>query len=505
MKKNNFNSFAFCILLLACNSIAYASTPPTTPLWDASNGPTIVFSNSEIALFWLPSTSSVGLAGYYIYRCTGTNCNLPSQPTFNVTDPTSTFWGDATLSAGTSYSYTIAAYDTAGNISAQSAVTTATTTGSSSDIVPVIGFGSGGNGVGQVGDNFNFIMNGSTLTTGGLVYGNSNYNWNWDFGDGTTFSSGSSVGHSYSKVGTYTVTLTIYNTSSGDQASVQQSVTVIPPTIAGLVLRLRSNGDINDYSGNQLVITPGGAGMPGFASGVSGHGIYLDGTLTGSYGDVKDNALLDGLSALTLSVHAMKNTASASGTIYIKQGEYSISLASQGVTATLTNSTGTTVTLSAPSVSNNNILWHHYAVTYDGTTAILYFDGTNVASQAFSGFIAINPTSDLLLGITPSGNTFNGSLDWVRLYNQALTLSQIQFLYNGSNYGDVSNGGGNPVTIYDAYLTAEYAVGLINLNSPQLAQAKVTGEVNPTIYDAELIAQKSVGLILKFPADITGE
>ena len=165
----------------------------------------------------------------------------------------------------------------------------------------------------------------------------------------------------------------------------------------------------------------------------------------------------------------------------------------------MTNSTGNTVNLSAPAVSNNDTNWHHYAVTYDETTAILYFDGTVVDSQPFSGVLANNP-ADLLVGTTPSGNTFNGSLDWVRLYNQALPVSQIQFLYSGTLYGDVSNNGN--ITYYDAYLTA---AGSNNLTAAQLAQAEVSGDASPSSNDALLIAQKALNLILKFPADITEE
>jgi len=129
LKKKFFIILLFGFLLLIWNSAVYADPYSlSAPLWDTKNGPSVMLSNTEIAIYWLPSASSA-LAGYYIYRCQGENCVLPSQPTFKVNDPSATFWGDATLNAGKYYRYTIAAYDKAGNVSHQSSVISANTTG----------------------------------------------------------------------------------------------------------------------------------------------------------------------------------------------------------------------------------------------------------------------------------------------------------------------------------------------------------------------------------------
>ena len=78
-------------------------------------------SSSQINLSWTASTDNVGVTGYKVYRG---GAQIGTSP--------STSYQDAGLTASTSYSYTVAAYDAAGNTSAQSASATATTQAASS-------------------------------------------------------------------------------------------------------------------------------------------------------------------------------------------------------------------------------------------------------------------------------------------------------------------------------------------------------------------------------------
>jgi len=73
-------------------------------------------STSQINLTWAASTDNVGVTGYQVFR-NGTK----------VATVTATNYSDTGLSASTTYSYAVAAVDAAGNVSAQSTGTTATT------------------------------------------------------------------------------------------------------------------------------------------------------------------------------------------------------------------------------------------------------------------------------------------------------------------------------------------------------------------------------------------
>ncbi|MEA3224943.1 MAG: LamG-like jellyroll fold domain-containing protein, partial [Planctomycetota bacterium] len=79
--------------------------------------------------------------------------------------------------------------------------------------------------------------------------------------------------------------------------------------------------------------------------------------------------------------------------------------------------------------------WTHLAATYDGSAMKLYFNGEIVAEMDASGDIS---TSDepLIIGnkheTAPGGDEFNGILDDVRIYNRALSHSEIKKLGGNS-------------------------------------------------------------------------
>jgi len=88
-------------------------------------------SASQIALSWSPSTDNVGVAGYNVYR----NGN-------QIATTTATSFQDSALSAATTYSYSVAAFDAANNVSAQSSVASATTQQAADTIAPTVTIGS---------------------------------------------------------------------------------------------------------------------------------------------------------------------------------------------------------------------------------------------------------------------------------------------------------------------------------------------------------------------------
>jgi glucosylceramidase len=89
------------------------TTPPSAPagLAASATGPT------SAALSWTPSTDNVAVTGYDVFR-NGTQVGTTGTAGY----------ADTGLNASTSYSYTVKAYDAAGNVSAASAAATVTTT-----------------------------------------------------------------------------------------------------------------------------------------------------------------------------------------------------------------------------------------------------------------------------------------------------------------------------------------------------------------------------------------
>jgi hypothetical protein len=70
--------------------------------------------------------------------------------------------------------------------------------------------------------------------------------------------------------------------------------------------------------------------------------------------------------------------------------------------------------------------WTHLAITYDGSSQRLYINGVEVANRAQSGTIATSAEVLRIGGNSVWGEYFQGRIDEVRIYNRALSASQIQ-------------------------------------------------------------------------------
>ncbi|MGN9843775.1 LamG-like jellyroll fold domain-containing protein [Nonomuraea sp. H19] len=70
--------------------------------------------------------------------------------------------------------------------------------------------------------------------------------------------------------------------------------------------------------------------------------------------------------------------------------------------------------------------WTHLAATYDGTTLRLYINGNQVAQTTKTGNIRTDTAPLRIGGNSIWGEHFNGLIDEVRIYNRALTPTQIQ-------------------------------------------------------------------------------
>ncbi len=136
------------------------TTPPSVPANLAVSGVT----SSSVSLSWSPSTDNVGVAGYRVYR-DGSQIGTATGTTFT----------DTGLSASSRHTYTVAAYDAAGNVSAQSSGVTATTS-------------SGGGGSGGCTATYSvpnawssgFTANVTVTNTGTSTSHGWTVNWAWD-------------------------------------------------------------------------------------------------------------------------------------------------------------------------------------------------------------------------------------------------------------------------------------------------------------------------------------
>jgi hypothetical protein len=78
-----------------------------------------------------------------------------------------------------------------------------------------------------------------------------------------------------------------------------------------------------------------------------------------------------------------------------------------------------------------NNQWHMLTVTYNGTSAVLYYDGVAVNSGSFTQNVDIEATRRLAIGSWVNGGAnFNGEIDVMQIYNRGLSASEVSQNYN---------------------------------------------------------------------------
>src|SRR5712672_3220203 len=108
------------------------TTPPSAPTGLTASA----VSSSQINLSWAASSDNVGVSGYRVFR-NGTQIATTSATSFT---------NNTGLSPSTTYTYAVAAFDAAGNLSAQSSPASATTPAASDTTPPTVGITSPANG-----------------------------------------------------------------------------------------------------------------------------------------------------------------------------------------------------------------------------------------------------------------------------------------------------------------------------------------------------------------------
>jgi len=94
------------------------------------------------------------------------------------------------------------------------------------------------------------------------------------------------------------------------------------------------------------------------------------------------------------------------------------------------------VSINFDSWSPNIEQWYHIVLTWDGSTAKLYIDGTSYDTKML--FYSMIPSTNnmWLAALNNTGVTageLNGKLDQPAIWNAALTATQVEALYNSGN------------------------------------------------------------------------
>jgi hypothetical protein len=106
----------------------------------------------------------------------------------------------------------------------------------------------------------------------------------------------------------------------------------------------------------------------------------------------------------------------------------------------------------ASNVNNADGKWHQGCATFDGSTWYVYVDGSFRASKAMATNTVLNTA---YIGRDNAGSYFRGSIDDVRIYNRALSATEIQELYQAG--GGVTQDASNPQVLTNGGLVGHWS------------------------------------------------
>ncbi len=303
--------------------------------------------------------------------------------------------------------------------------------------------------------------------------------YSWSFGDGST-SSAQNPAYTYTTAGTYTVSLTTTGPGGTNTKTQNGYITVSSATGGG-----GSNaGLVGAYhfeeASGTTVVDASGKGNKGTISGATpitqgrfGKALSFDGV--NDWVTINDAASLDLTTGMTLEAWVYPTVSMKDWVdVVIKEATNAAAYYLVANSDTSRPATGVSIGGEQQLHGGSWLLanqWTHLAATYDGTSQRLYVNGTEVASRAQSGSIAVSNGVLRIGGNSIWGEFFKGRLDEIRVYNRALSTAEI-------------NGDRNTPIVTSAppvYLIGDQAVAPVPDSNPKgtaqafQAQAAVTG------------------------------
>ena len=378
-------------------------------------------STSQVDLAWTASTDNVAVTGYLLEHCQGAGCNSWVQ----IGAPTGTTFSDTGLTAGTTYRYWVRATDAAGNLSGWSSIVTVTTNAAADTTAPTVIISSPVTGatvsstttiaanasdnIGVVG--VQFLLDGAPLGAEQA----SPYSLAWNTSTVTN--------------GTHMLSARARDAAGNTATSTNVAVTVANTQVASLVAAYAFNEGagttVADISGNGNTGTISGATWT--TSGKFGNALTFNGT--SAMVTIPNAASLNLTSGMTLEAWVYPTAAPTNWRAVVDKnvdGYYLMASTNVGnrpaVGGTWTAGNQNTI---GPSVLAVNT-WTHLAATFDGAMVRLFVNGVQVATQAQVTPLA-SSTGTLQIGADSyAGENFAGRIDEVRIYNRALSATEIQ-------------------------------------------------------------------------------
>ena len=213
----------------------------------------------------------------------------------------------------------------------------------------------------------------------------------------------------------------------------------LPPPVHGLIANYPFNGNANDESGNGYHGTVTGATLSADRFGRSNRAYSFNAS---NKNHIRINTAVGNFGITNFTISAwVKRTSAAGYEIFTQKGTtfnnsswWELGWGSfcvhenTGYESTLNINTGDTL--------KNNV-WYHFAGIREARKVKFYLNGVLVAETTSEQVLNIDNTTLSEIGCNYAGTAlecFNGTIDDVRLYNRALSESEVQLIYNEGSY-----------------------------------------------------------------------
>jgi glucose/arabinose dehydrogenase/chitodextrinase len=394
------------------------TTPPTVPVLTVG-----AVSPSQVSLSWTASTDNVGVTGYRLERCQGVGCVNFLQ----IATPSGTTFNDAGLTASTGYSYRVRASDAAGNLSAYSAVASATTA-TPDTTPPTAPSGLTASAVSSNQVNLSWTASNDNV-------GVSGYQLERCQGAACTLFAqiATPTGTTFNDAGLAASTTYSYRVrasdASGNPSAYSNLASATTAATTGLVAAYSFNEgsgpSVADASGNGNTGTINGAT---WTAGKYGGALSFDGT--NDVVVINHSSSLGLTAGMTLEAWVLPSAAQGGWRALIQKEVDAYFLHASGGGGALQPTGGGTfggsVDYFAAPVTLTVNTWTHVALTWNGSIMRLYINGAEAANHARSGAMQNTGAPLRIGGNAPYGEFFLGRIDEVRVYNRALSAAEIQ-------------------------------------------------------------------------------
>ena len=406
--------------------IVFSSGPPDTSPPTAPANLVATGSLGQVSLSWSASTDNVGVRRYDIYR--STTSGFTAAPANRVAQTTGTTYADSGLTPGTYY-YLVQAEDAAGNLSPSSNEANGTALADTSPpTAPTSLVATGGAGTASLSWN---ASSDNVAVSRYDVYRSTTSGFTPSVSNRVAQPTGTSYVESGLTANTYYYLVQAEDPTGNLSPSSNQATAIVTPPPTGLVAAY----SFNEGTGTTVLDASGNGNTGTLTSttwtntGKYGNALSFNGST--SWVTVPDSASLHLTNKMTLEAWVNPNLLNGAWrTVMIKQQTgagvaYSLyEDTDQHVPVTQAYTTGENDAYGTALLALN--IWTHLTATYDGSTLKLYVNGSLVASAPVTGNLISSTGALRIGGNSVWGEFFSGLIDEVRIYNRALTPTEIQ-------------------------------------------------------------------------------